>query len=188
MRVYALALAATLVLGGAAPTIRMPARSSAPSPAASSATSSARAAARSRARSPAPSSAASSATRSAARSTSATVNLRVRPSSMPGSAALRGSRCAGAIPTTAATARSSPRTITIAAASRCRNFVHQRLDRRPPAGHARHRLPQSRRHLDPSRLTFDGCRTLPVRHLTFTTRAFSSPRPSRPGLSCFLHR
>ena len=28
----------------------------------------------------------------------------------------------------------------------------QGLDRRPPAGHARHRLPQPRRHLDPGRL------------------------------------
>ena len=69
--------------------------------------------------------------------------------------------------------------------SRCRNFVHRVYIDGRAASHARHRLPQSRRHLDASRLTFDGCRTLPVRHLTFTIRAFSSPRPSRPGLSCF---
>ena len=39
-----------------------------------------------------------------------------------------------------------------AAARDCRDFLHKRLHRRPPADHARHRLPQPRRHLDPGRL------------------------------------
>ena len=100
--------------------------------------------------SPAPSSAASSATRSAARSMSATASSPSRPSSTPGSAGRPAGRCAGAIPTTAATARSSPRRPTerggSTAATTCTG-----LHRRPPADHARHRLPQSRRHLDAGR-------------------------------------
>ncbi len=53
---------------------------------------------------------------------------------MRGSAALRAVRCAGAIPTTAATARSSPRTIIERGGSRCRNFVHKVwIDGRPQA-------------------------------------------------------
>ena len=57
----------------------------------------------------------------------------------------------------------------------------QGLHRRPPAGHARHRLPQPRRHLDPGRLSA----RVPSGYVaTRRSVIFSRPGP-RPGLICF---
>ena len=61
-------------------------------------------------------------------------------------------RGAGATPTTAATATSSLGGRTSAATRLPRLYAH-RLYRRPPAGHARHRLPQSGWHVEQRRLT-----------------------------------
>ena len=72
---------------------------------------------------------------------------------MRSNAARPARRCPGAIRIPAATAPSFPVPAYHEAGRNCRSYHPHHLYRRPAADRARHRLPQSGRHLDADRLS-----------------------------------